>query len=212
MELISLKSIIYDLLNIVRGANVVDDELVSERQIEAWIHQYRADLIKKELDKKKYPNPAYIQNINNVLLEWDSNKESYRTTIDIPKFIDLNYGYTSTFIGDTLGNQIQLVPESRVQWQKYKRFTQEDPLASINNNRIYIENSAGINKIDIRGIFENPIKAVEANGETPTYDMEYPIPANMVVALKKLILKEQFGIELTSPSDINNDASGILMK
>lgn len=211
MEFISLKSIIYDLLNIIRNANIVDDESISERQIEAWIHEYRADLIKKELDKKKYPNPAYIQNINNVTLEYDISKGHYKTSIDIPNFIDLNYGYSVTFIGDNFGNQIQIVPESRVVWQKHKRFTQEDTLAFINNKRIYIVNSKGLNKINIRGIFENPLEAIEANNGTITYDIEYPIPSSLVVNLKKLLLKEKFGIELTLPSDINNDATGLLL-
>jgi hypothetical protein len=208
MEFVSLRTIIYDLLNIIRGAKVIDDEEISEKQLELWIHQYRALLLKRDLDKGKDINPAYIQSIDNIELELDSIKGIYRTNIELPKVIDLNYGSGFTFIGDVFGNQIQLVPESRANWQKFKRFTQEDTISFLNSNRLYLVNSKGLTNLYIRGVFEIPTEVTEANNLVPTYDDNYPIPVNMVTILKEMILQKELGIEIKTASDTVNDSIG----
>ena len=63
IEFVSLWSIVYDVLNIIRGSEVTQSESISDRQIENWIHQYRALLIKQDLDKGKMVNPDYVQEI-----------------------------------------------------------------------------------------------------------------------------------------------------
>ncbi|GAF98519.1 unnamed protein product, partial [marine sediment metagenome] len=134
----TLRTIIYDLLNIIRGAEVIDDESITEKQVENWINQYRALFIKRDLDKGKPANPDYIQTIDDISLEFDSDMDKYRTSVDLPSTINLNSKSGLTYVGDTYGNQIQLVPESRVNWQQYKRFTQDATLAFLRNKRIYI--------------------------------------------------------------------------
>lgn len=47
----SLNTIIDDILLIVRDNNISESENLSRVQIEQWIHQYRAYLIKQDLDK-----------------------------------------------------------------------------------------------------------------------------------------------------------------
>ncbi len=212
MEFVSLRTIIYDLLNIIRGAKIVDDEEISDRQLEMWVNQYRALLLKRDLDKGKDPNPAYIQSIDDVALTLDSDRNLYRTNIDIPKAIDLNYGSGILYVGDIKGNQIQLITESRAVWQKYKRFTQDDTVAFLNGNRIYIYNAKGLKSVYLRGVFEVPSEVTEANGNTPTYDDNYPIPLNMVPTLKEMILQKELGIEYKTESDNTNDSTNIIKK
>ena len=67
ISFITLNTITTDLLNIIRGAQVTQSEPISKRQLEAWVHQYRALLIKQEMDKGKMPNPDYIQTLHLVL-------------------------------------------------------------------------------------------------------------------------------------------------
>lgn len=202
----TLRTIIYDLLRIIRGAEIVDDEPISESQIAEWIDQYRSLFIKRDIDKGKPANPDYIQTIDDISLEFDTSMDKYRTTIDIPKTINLNHKSGLLFIGDTYGNQIQLVPESRVNWQEYKRFTQDATLAFLRNQRIYIHNQKVLNNVSIRGVFEIPAEAAVANGGTFDYDSAYPFPKDMLPALKKEILKGELGIEVKAPSDDRNDA------
>lgn len=207
MEFTSLKTLIFDLLNIIRAAKPSDDEPISEKQIEFWIHSYRAVYLKRDLDKGKMPNPDYIQSINNISLEYDSAKKEYRSSIDIPNTLDLNNKSGITFIGDVYGNQIQLISEKRVNWQKYNKWTQDDTVAYLSNGRVYIYNSKGLDSFYIRGVFQNPIEASEANEGTYNYDSPYPIPMNIISSLKKDILKNELGIEVQSPSDDINNAN-----
>lgn len=210
MEFISLKALIFDLLNIIRGAKPIDDEPISSKEIESWIHQYRAMFLKRDLDKGKMTNPDYIQTIDGISLEYDSVKEMYRSSVDIPNTLDLNYKSGITFIGDKFGNQLQLISEKRVNYQKYNKWTQDETLAFLSNNRIYLYNSKGLDEFYIRGIFQNPIEAAEANGETYNYDSPYPIPMNVIPSLKKEILKNELSIEIQAPSDeINNADHGV---
>lgn len=206
MEQVSLKAIIYDLLDIIRGAQVADDEPISERQIETWIHQYRAILLKRDIDKGHMPNPDYIQNIDDISLELDAVTSRYRTDIDIPKGIDFKHNYGLTFVGDALGDQIQILPEKRVNGQQYARWTTNDTLAYINSSRVYLYNEGTLTSVYIRGIFENPVEAAESNGITYNYDSVYPVPMSLIPIIKEEILKKELNIEWQAPSDNTNNA------
>lgn len=206
MELVSLNTIIYDILNIIRGAQVSDDEPISERQIESWIHEYRAFFLKRDIDKGRLPNPDYIQSINPVALEYDEGIERYRTSIDIPNTIDFNNQIGITFVGDIKGNQIQLLPEKRVNYQQYTKWTQDDTLAYLSSNRVYLYNPKGLSNISIRGIFENPVEAFEAAGLDFDYDTPYPLPATLVPLIKESILQKELNIEWQAPNDNVNNA------
>jgi hypothetical protein len=210
MEFVSLKSIIYDLLNIIRGAKITDNEVISERQVESWIHEYRGKLLKQDIDKGKYINPDYVQeyiDINgNAYISLEivdiNNKNYHRTNIQIPKTLDLNFNTGITFIGDSQYEQIPLVPKNRIPFQEYRRFTKGNSLAYLDNRYIYIINPVGLNKITLRGIFEIPT-------ELPgfTLNSKYPIPIDKVPTLKEMILRNELGIEYSAPSDnINDDA------
>lgn len=208
MEFVSLRAIIYDLLNIIRGGKITDDEPISERQIEFWIHQYRSKLIKQDIDKGKFVNSDYIQDFANVdgsalliVPELQETRTIYRTDVQIPKTLDFNYKSGITFIGDVEGNEIQLVPFPRATWQKHKKYTSKDILAYLKNRYIYLENHNGLQYLRLRGIFELPTEIPGFN-----LDSKYPIPINMLDTLKAMILKQELGIEYASPSDDENDA------
>jgi len=224
MVVISLNNIIYDLLNIIRGAKITDNEPISPYQIENWVHQYRSLYIKRDIDNKKYPNPDYIQSIECVKLVKQNKAGNtslvqsedilYRTDIKIPKGIDFNRKSGITFIGDLEGNRIQLSPEARVKYQEYKKFTGESPLAYIRDQYVYIHNPKGLEYISIRGIFENPVDAATiinpyTNLPSFDYDSPYPIPLDKVYAIKQDILKNELGIQWNAPSDDVNDDSHI---
>lgn len=207
MEFVSLRAIIYDLLNIIRGGKITDDEIISPRQIEAWIHQYRAILLKRDIDKGKYINPDYIQEYLNsdgtplrIVPEEQETRTVYRTDVQLPKTIDFNYKSGITFIGDVEGNRIQLVPESRVNYQQYNKYTSDDIIAYINNRYIYLHNHNGLQFIKVRGVFEVPTDIPSV-----TLDSKYPIPINMILPLKEMILKQELGIEYAAPNDDVND-------
>src|SRR6056297_128435 len=99
IQFVTLNTITTDLLNIIRGAEVTQSEPISKRQLEAWVHEYRAKLLKQDLDKGKMPNPDYIQQIQALELEEVDESEgsipsdikTFRTKIQVPKTLDLNF-------------------------------------------------------------------------------------------------------------------------
>lgn len=211
---ISLDKIVQDLLLIIRGSNISQSEPISKRQLEEWIHQYRSLLLKRDLDKNKVANPDYIQEIPNLSISLIEGSEDNnigsdcyisRTEVQLPKTIDLNAKSGLTYIGTILGNQIQLIPYTRFQWQQYKKYTSNDKLAFIRNQYLYVYNNELLTSVNVRGIFENPLELTDF--DSYDYRANYPIPRDKIPALKEMILKGELGIESQAPSDTKDDGS-----
>lgn len=228
MNFITLNTIITDILKIIRGSKVSQSEPISKRQIEAWVHQYRAFLLKQDLDKGKMPNPDYIQEIDYLelspidigggnVVSGVIEPEYYilKSDLQIPKTIDLNHKSGLTFVGTAGGDEIQLVPQGRSRWQFYKKYTSGDPIAYLKGGYLYIENKTALQYVSVRGVFEIPPEVanfINPITDTLSYDINsvYPIPTNMLPVLKELMLKKEMGIEASAPSDIVNDSASIV--
>lgn len=225
MEFYSLNTIVNDLLLLIRGSNISQSENISRRQIEQWVNQYRSVLLKQDLDKGKMPNSDYIQSIDNIKLEIVDKRDSdndvetdffiLRSTLKIPKTLDLNHKTGLTFIGNIFGDEFQLVPESRVNWQKYRRFSGKDPIAYLKDGYLLVHNHRLLENINVRGIFEVPMEAMNfqnvINGSR-LYDLtsRYPMPSNMIPILKAMILEKELGVIISTPSDKTNDSRNIV--
>ena len=108
----SLNTIIDDIILTVRDSDVSESEKLSRIQIEQWIHQYRAYLIKQDLDKGRDINPEYIQTIGPLHISKVSNCTggyNYKSDEEIPNFIDLHFGLGLVAVKDMNGDLIQLL-------------------------------------------------------------------------------------------------------
>ena len=224
IEFVTIDTIVSDLLNIIRGAQVTQSEPISKRQLEAWIHQYRALLIKQDMDKGKMPNPDYIQTIQALELEevdevegstLSTDYKTFRTTIQLPKTIDLNFRPGFTYIGTITGQEIQFVPETRARWQEYSKWTGNDRIAYLRGGYLYVTNDRELKYVTVRGIFEIPTEVSHLSNDNEvitdaTGASEYPIPINMIPVLKEMILQKELGIEAIAYSDIANDSASKL--
>lgn len=223
MTFVTLNTIVNDLLSIIRASEVASTEPISKRQLEDWVHQYRALLLKRDLDKGKYPNPEYIQEIDhlklstvdesgdNQLTGLSKGKNVFRSDLGIPKTLDLNYKTGLTYVGTVDGNEIPLIPETRSKWQRYKKYTSYETICYQRGQYLYLVSDEPIEYLTIRGIFEIPPEtALFVNPITnqPSYDIDskYPIPVNLVPVIKEMILTKELKIEATSPSDEEADA------
>lgn len=221
IQFITLATITSDLKNIIRGAQVTQSEPISDRQIESWIHQYRAKILKQDLDKGKVPNPDYIQTIQALELEevdeaegstLDTDYQTFRTKIQLPNTIDLNFKSGFTYIGTITGQEIQFVPESRTRLQQYKKYTSGDRLAYLKDGYLYIANDKKIAYLTVKGIFEVPPEVSHLNNSNEiitdvTESSPYPIPIDKIPLLKEMILKMELGIESQAYSDITQDSA-----
>jgi hypothetical protein len=166
-------------------------------------------------------NPDYIQELQGLLLEVvDRSKgaelpsDTYllRTVLELPKTIDLNYKSGLTYVGTIDGREIQLIPQGRSKWQRYKKYTSNDNTAYLKSRHLYLEMVSPIESISVRGIFEVPTEVgnfinPHADYTYANWDTPYPIPINMIPTLKEMILKKELGITVQSPADTTNDAS-----
>ncbi|HKL12806.1 MAG TPA: hypothetical protein VJ907_04295 [Halanaerobiales bacterium] len=220
IQFVTLNTITTDLLNIIRGAEVTQSEPISKRQLEAWVHEYRAKLLKQDLDKGKMPNPDYIQQIQALELEEVDESEgsipsdikTFRTKIQVPKTLDLNFKPGFMYVGTVDGREIQFVPESRSRWQKYNKYTGSDPVAYLKNGYIYTINDKYLRYLTVRGVFEVPPEVSHLNNPNETItdvteNSPYPIPINMLPTLKEMILKGELNIETRAFSDNKTDAN-----
>ena len=217
---VTLNGIVTDLLLIIRGSGVSRSENISKRQLESWVNEYRAVLIKRDLDKGKMPNPDYIQEIPAIELEVidaadDTTVETYtyvlKTKLSLPNTIDLNNKSGFMYIGTIDGHELQFIPEGRSQWQQYKKYTQRDSLVFLRNKCLYLLSVTPIRYLTIRGVFEVPTEVsnfVNPNMPVRSTDIDdpYPIPINMLPVLKEMILKTELNIEMQAPSDKSNDS------
>lgn len=207
----TLRSLIDDIMLTVRNNNISESEDLSRRQIEQWIHYYRAFLLKQDINKDRDINPNYVQTLDNVALievpyysvetVGDSKCMLYRTVDDIPKPIDLHFGTGIILVTDLLNSTIQHMPKARRKYNNHRKHTRKDYTWYYQPTKLYIEGCGPLGYIRISGIWEDPTEA----GLLP--DDKYPFPTDMIPALKQMILEKELGIMLKLPSDDKNSAS-----
>ena len=178
IELNSLNAIIDGIFLQLRDSNLSESENLSRIQVEQWIHQYRAYLIKQDLDKGRDINPSYIQTLGPLHISKVStcgvpNGFHYVSDKELPKFIDLHFG------------------------------TCNDYIAYLKNNHLYLNGPGFLEYVEIEGILEDPTKVADCYD----YDSPYPIPANMIPTLKNLIFSKELNIMLTVPTDNTNNST-----
>lgn len=212
MKLFTLNAIIDDILLLVRNNNISESEDLSRAQIEQWIHQYRAQLIKQDLNKKHDVNPSYTQTfdlelqkdpINLVDDESSLNKLRgfiYPTIDDIPKPLDLHFGTGIIRVTDLHDCTIQLMSPSRRHYQWLRR-TSKEYTYYYKPNKIYVQGVDALRWIRLTAVFEDPTEA----GLTP--DDSYPIPVDKIGALKQMIFDNELRFMLQRPSDDKDNSS-----
>jgi hypothetical protein len=221
LQFVTLNTLTTDWMLTIRGSQLSQSEPISKRQLEGWGHKYRALLLKQDLDKGKMPNPDYIQTIQSLELEEVGRDEgsttattlrTFRTKIQVPNTIDLNFKSGFMYVGTINGQEIMFVAEGRSRWQQYNRYTGMDPIAYLKGGYIYVENDKEIRYITVRGVFEIPTQVSHLNNPNEiitdvTENSPYPIPIHMLPTLKSMILKGELGIESGSPSDNTTDSN-----
>ena len=65
----TIKEIVYDLKNIIRGGLQSDDEMISDRQIEFQINSLRAQFIRQDINKRRTVSDNIKQIIPYLMME-----------------------------------------------------------------------------------------------------------------------------------------------
>ena len=203
----SLNTIIDDIMLTYRDFKLGESEDLSRLQVEQWIHQYRALLIKQDLDKGRDVNDQYVQSIRPLHISKVSNCAggfNYKSDKELPKFIDLHFGTGLTSIKDMNGNLIQLGTETKAKYQTSRKYTCADYIAYIKNNHLYLSGPEHLEYVEIQGVLEDPTSAGSC------FDMDdtpYPVPANLIPIIKQMIFERELNISLKTPSDTTNNTT-----
>ena len=215
MKTFSLRTLIDDILLIVRNNNISESEDLSRDQIRAWIIAYKAYLSKKEADKDEEignddgdsANDSMEHTIGPMKLQdyddGDNDDCCFQIKRTKDKIQSLMNDSESDIKNITLRNGcvIQLMPIERVHYHHYRRYTSLEPLCWFDDGHIYIKGDDidDIDQIYVTGLFsENP----EADSE----DDEL-IPGWMIPDIKKAIMVNELAFMLKRPSDDSNNST-----
>lgn len=206
MKLNSLSTIIDDILLELRNSNIAESEHISRIQIEQWINNYRALLIKQDVDKGRDINSQYTQTIPCIHLDRVETVPGHFVYVGdykLPKLIDFHFRSGLIAVRDMFGNVIQIGDENKMKYQKYRKYTCSDYIAYKKNDRIYVEGGNNtLEWIQADIVAENPSDLSECFNP----DDEYPVPANMIPTIKDMIFSKELNIQPKMPSDTTNNS------
>jgi hypothetical protein len=204
----SLNSIIDDIFLILRDNNISESENLSRIQVEQWIHQYRAYLIKQDLDKGRDINESYVQTIGPLHISKVRNCPTdgynYKSDEELPKFIDLHFGSGLICVKDLDGNLIQVGTETKAKYQINRKYTCNDYIAYLKGNHLYIMGPEHLEYVRMDGILEDPTSIGECFDRD---DTPYPVPANMIPTIKDMIFSKELNLMLQMPNDTTNNST-----
>lgn len=206
----TLANLVDDILLEIRNSNIGESEKINKKQIEQWCNNYRAYLIKKYIDDKKESLDLneftqYYTNVKvNKTTDSSSGHVQYIADIKLPKLITTAGQQGIIKVTDAYGNILQIGNETKMKFQKYRKYTCDDYIVYVKDNKVYIENQDNtLEYINIDVVAENPADVQKCYG----WDSEYPAPNWMIVMIKDLVFSKEVALMLNNPSDMTNDSS-----
>ena len=217
----TLDEIAYNILNLLRGGRSSNDELISLDQIKFNIQHYRAMLIRRDYARNGYVSKSIEQDLGCLHLEQvDASKccgvelptgcMVYKTKRRMPKTIRFNLTDAYTFIGKPDGTgTIPRIEPYELEWVPYDKYTSRLTRYYVIDEYIYIYEPQGLERINVRGVFEDP-KAVGEFATCDTgfcYDEQspYPLPMDMVSAITNGLVQGELSLLTSSINDTEND-------
>ena len=226
--MVTLKHIVFDLLDVIRQGKQSDDDPIPYRQVAWHVHNVRAKLIREDLAK----NRSVSDNIKQSLGCMDVSKvdaslccstnidcDVYRTDMQIPQPVELLQKDLITRVGSiVIGSKpYVIVPIERIPYIGFTPFSgiNNAVYCSIVNRYIFIfmkKKNKVIKKITCEGVWADP---TEVSGYTTcesnacyTDDSYYPISQHMIEPLKQIILANNLKLEMQAPADLKGNAQG----
>ena len=202
----TLENYIDDVLLEARNNNITESEKLSRHQIHLWIKSYRAMLIKQKLDKNESIDDMFTQTIRIHVdkIEQTPGNIEYVGDQELPALLSSKFSTGVLQVKDACGNIIQIGSETKMKFQKYRKYTCKDYIAYKKGNRVYVEGGSNeLEYIDVKVIAEDPTEGKLCYD--PSTD-EYPIPVYMWPTIKDLIFDKDFGTMIRQQSDVSNDS------
>lgn len=209
----TLSNLVDDILLEARNSSIAESEHLSRHQIELWIKSYRTLLIKeyieKLLDKYGDIDPIFTVTIQMHLSKLQEDGEwthvEYRSDEELPRLIRIIGHQGVISVKDRYGHLIQLGSETKMQFQKYRKYTCARYIAYVKDDHIYVEGDDNLLEfIEVVVVPEDPMDAVECYDP---YVDEYPVPADMWAKIKQFILERDIPALVSAITDDTNDSN-----
>lgn len=221
MSTASLRTLIDDILLMVRNNNISESEDFSRAQIASWILAYKAHLLKleEEKDEQEDDNPdsdaddSLTKSIGPLELIHEEadpkccTKEfTKRTKEKIPGILGKS-DYNIVQVTDAQGCPIQKMHEQRRHFHYFRKYTFGEMTWFYENEYIYVQGLADddqLKYIYVQGIFDDDAENEDGTG---TDEDDVKVPLWMVPRIKELIMRNELAFILRMPSDDSNNAT-----
>lgn len=226
MVRISLKSLIDDILLMVRNNNISESEDLSRAQIYAWIKTYKHTIWREELDKKKelarlgrldweeIVDDNFIKRVESGPLELEDVESqsdepvfTKRTINSLQNVLD-NDEKSILAVHDQQGEVIQYMNHIRRHYNYWRKYTFGEMTAFYKDDgHIYIQGL--VDKNQLKYIYVLWLKEQdESDSDSDDIDEDdIQIPAWMAPLIKERIIKNELAFMLNRPSDDSNNAT-----
>lgn len=214
MNVISLRTIIDDILLIVRNNNISESEDFSREQIAQWVKQYKAALTKEELeseDDNMYHEELSGENLTETgPLELEKVESLTNTPLFTKKTVDKLDGVyrnqeSSIFcVTDQEGCNIQKMNKVRRHLHYFRKHTSDELTYYYEDGYIYVQGTEAYK--DLQYIWVSYYEDDTEKDDEKSED-EIKIPTWMVPTIKDRIFKSELAFMLNRPSDDSNNAT-----
>lgn len=223
----TIKEIVYDLKNIIRGGIQSDDEMISDRQIEFQVNSLRAQFIRQDVNKRRSISDNIKQMIHCLEVEPVSGTTCglsndimiVRSKEKIPNAIETAHQDLITAIGPTgiLSTNFHMIPFNRAPWAGNNRYTKRMTFSFLLDSFVYVVGPEAemLEKIKVEGVWQNPrdIESYKKDDGSPSYDAEmeeYPLSTSMLDLIKQSMIATNLQPLVQMPTDISNNAKSDL--
>lgn len=214
MNMFSLRTIIDDILLIIRNNNISESEDFSRAHIAAWVMAYKALLTKQQQDKEQEesnddnPDDSLLATKGPIELIDEPSLDGTclyrkRTKEKIPQLLG-DSADNLISVADQEGCVIQFMHEKRRHYHYFRKYTFGELTCWFENGYVYVGGLTDLGRLKyiwITGIF-----ADDGSDPDKTED-DTLIPGWMIPNIKKMILENELRFMLNRPSDDSNNST-----
>lgn len=216
----SLEEIAYNILNTLRGGRSSHSEHLSLDQVKFAIKYYRTLFIRRDFYKNFNRYRPFEQDLGLVSLSIQDTADSsnhtsgnklLRTDERIPAPIRMKNWEGITFVGgiDKAGKPIPVQDAHKSYWDKYNKYTDNEPSAFYRDGYVFLRNVDNADVINIRGVFEDPEDVHEFTRDNgfDLYDdnAPFPISTDMLQGITRGLIDGELRVLISTPNDTELD-------
>lgn len=213
MKLFTLRSIVDDILLMIRNNNVSESEDFSRAQIALWVLAYKAAILKRKQEKDKEAGKSdededddIMKTIGPVeLVDEESLDDTClyrkRTKDKLPE-LSGSSDCSIISVQDQEGCPIQKMNEKRRHFHFFRKYTFGELAWWYEDEYVYLEGLTDLNRLRyiwISGVFTGADSNVDED--------DVKIPGWMIPDIKQMIIKNELGFILQMPSDDDNNST-----